>query len=212
MQLVIDETLDKKSFAANVKEIYNKVYREYDYRPIESLGSWLATIKLYPKFREALDVGCGLGQGIWAMRSVYRKVFGCDIANLREHWIKAGIDQYCTVAPAHKMPYKTGRFDLVVCSDVLEHIPEKLMDDTFREICRVGGENYLFNICNRDDICPGNLREKGIAKLHITIKPESWWEEKVESNGMAIIAKATYGGDPGVFTLKAIKVKEREAA
>ena len=195
----IDQTLDKKKLAANVKEVYNKVYKEYAYYPKESAGCWALVSKLFPWFKEALDVGCGIGQGIAAMRGIYKNVYGCDISDLRHYWKAQGIEQYCLIAPAHKLPYTSNRFDLVVCSDVLEHIPEKLVDDTLAELYRVGRGCYFFVICSRQDT-HNDLRKNGIVELHITIKPDEWWEEKFKSHGMKIISKIKYPEDPDIVT------------
>jgi ubiquinone/menaquinone biosynthesis C-methylase UbiE len=201
----IDQTLDKKKLAANVKEVYNKVYKEYAYYPKESAGCWALVSKLFPWFKEALDVGCGIGQGIAAMRNIYKSVYGCDISDLRNYWKDQRIDKFCKIAPAHKLPYTTNRFDLVVCSDVLEHIPEKLVDDTLAELYRVGRGCYYLTICSRQDKAKNNLRERGIVELHITIKPDDWWEEKIKAHGMDIISKTNYEEDPGLVTFIAVK-------
>lgn len=205
MKYSIDQTLDKKSLTSNLKSVYNKVYHEHEYHPVNSKGCWSIIRVLYPWFTEALDVGCGIGYGIEETRKQGKNVYGCDISNLTNYWKKLGIDKYCEVAPAHKMPYRSGRFDLVVCSDVLEHVPEKLVDDTLAELYRVGNACYFFHICSREEISKNNLREQGIVQLHITIKPDEWWKEKIEQHGFKVLGMVNYEKEPWLVDITAIK-------
>jgi SAM-dependent methyltransferase len=205
MLLSIDQTLDKKELLASMKSVYNTIYSEHGYNPINSLGCWSIISRVFSGFKEALDVGCGMGYGLAEARRKRLNVYGCDISNLTKQWKKLGIDAYCRVAPAHSMPYKTGRFDLVVCSDVMEHIPEKMVDDTLKEIYRVGNMNYFFHICSHLENSKDNLMDKGICVLHITIKPDEWWHDKLRENGFKILGSYKYDDDPGLLDITATK-------
>jgi SAM-dependent methyltransferase len=205
MLLNIDQSLNKKELAAAVKHIYNTIYSEHGYHPTNSYSCWSIVSRVFNGFKEALDVGCGMGYGIAEARGKRLNVYGCDLANLTKFWKELGIEQYCQIAPAHSMPYKTGRFDLVVCSDVLEHIPEKMVDDTLREIRRVGSLNYFFHICSHLENTKGSLGEKGICELHITIKPDDWWKEKLEENGFKVLGIKRDDGDYGLVDITASK-------
>lgn len=204
MLLEVNQTLDKKGITDSLKYVYNELYKNHDYHPTNSLGSWSIISRLF-KFKEALDVGCGIGYGIADGRSKFMRIYGCDIANLRDYWKKLGINEYCEVAPAHHLPYKTGRFDLVVCCDVLEHIPEKLVDDTLREINRVGSRQFFFHICSAIEKSKNNPRDKGICESHITIKPDDWWLDRMALNGFTVLGVKKYPDEPHLLSLTAVK-------
>jgi SAM-dependent methyltransferase len=207
MLLSINENLDKKELMASVKSVYNTIYTEHDYHPTNSTGCWSIVSRIFPRFKEALDVGCGIGYGIAEARTKMLNVYGCDIADLRRFWKELHIEDYCQVAPAHSMPYKTGRFDVVVCSDVLEHIPEKMVLDTLNEIRRVGNLNFFFHICSHVEDSVNNLYDKGICLLHITIKPGDWWKAQLEEAGFNVLGMNTYDNEPGLFDFTASKEK-----
>lgn len=47
------------------------------------------------------------------------------------------------IGSALQLPFPTGSFDIVVCSDVLEHIPPDLRPDAVRELLRVAGHALI---------------------------------------------------------------------
>ena len=67
---------------------------------------------------------------------------------------------------------KQGRtYDLVICTDVLEHIPEDMVEQTLAGLYRITGKHLLLVIA---------LAEHSAGDLdltHVCIKPRSWWEE-----------------------------------
>lgn len=184
-QYHIDNDLPTKALKAQVKDIYNKVYQTGLYDPTNSVWCWNIVRTLFKGFKKALDVGCGKAYGIASARSKGYNIYGCDIANLTEHWAELGIREYCRVAPAHALPYKNKEFDLVVCSDVLEHIPEKLMDETLQEIRRVGNFKYWFHVDTDEERC-SKIKDDHIAELHITRYPKGWWLQKFKDNGFKV--------------------------
>lgn len=206
MLLNVDYNMGKRELGFQMKDIYNTLYVEHDYHPKNSLFFWDLVTKLFPEFQEALDVGCGIGYGLARFRMLNKKIWGCDIANLTEHWKRLNIDQYCRVAPAHHIPFKADRFDLVVSSDVLEHIPEALIDDTFKELYRVGNGCYFFHIHSDREFGPGNLTEQGVFDPHVLIKPEQWWRDKLEEHGFIVLdVKYLFSEDYNVFSVTALK-------
>lgn len=68
-----------------------------------------------------------------------------------------------------------GQFDGVICTDVLEHIPEDLIDETLQIIfSKCTKFAFLVIHCGlADKILPNG------ENAHITIKPPKWWKEKV---------------------------------
>ncbi|HBY93439.1 MAG TPA: hypothetical protein DEP84_05635, partial [Chloroflexi bacterium] len=118
-----------------------------------------------------LDVGCGRG---WAVRA------------LRERGISAwGIDSSpslaaLTVIPgafiratADRLPFANGMFDVVLCTDVLAHIPDRFVARTLRDLVRVCG-GYL--VATIDCVDP-------TKEGHLTIRPRRWWLERLVEAG-----------------------------
>jgi ubiquinone/menaquinone biosynthesis C-methylase UbiE len=92
-----------------------------------------------------LDIGCGTGTlGIAASRRVGPSgtVCGIDasppmIARARRKAAKAGVDVDFRVAVAESLPFPDGRFDVVMSTLMLHHLPRKTRQQCAGEIRRV---------------------------------------------------------------------------
>jgi ubiquinone/menaquinone biosynthesis C-methylase UbiE len=92
-----------------------------------------------------LDVGCGTGTlSIAAKRLVGPKgtVYGIDasremIARARKKAVKAGIEVVFTNEVAEALPFQDARFDAVLASMMLHHLPGEARRQCLREVRRV---------------------------------------------------------------------------
>ena len=121
-----------------------------------------------------LDIGCGPGYSLNIAKAYDIDSYGIDIVpELEPTWKCNNFN--CKVACCDAIPFEDSMFDIVVCLDVMEHIPEEGIDDTLNEIKRVGKHNGL-NLINI------SLREEefkyGNETLHVTVKPSKWWVNK----------------------------------
>lgn len=98
--------------------------------------------------------------------------YGCGRSDLVAHFWKDGrrrIARYDPAIPAFKaMP--DGRFDLVLCCDVMEHIPMDSVDRVFREILTKSGR-ALFTISTK----PARARLPDGRNAHCTLLTETEW-------------------------------------
>lgn len=161
--------------------IYEDAYQQRGYHPTHSDNLWPMILDAVP-FDRALDVGCGEGQGIKKARDMGKDVWGIDIADISRIWKENGIADYCMVAPAHKMPFDDNSFEFIVCSETMEHVPMDGIDDTLKEIYRVGSDKFLFTIALTHDT---HARATGVG-YHVTLKPKEWWFDKLEEHGFKI--------------------------
>jgi hypothetical protein len=107
-----------------------------------------------------LDYGSGKG----VCHKDRTKVWGVEITQY-DPAVK-GID----VLPNHM-------FDAVICTDVLEHVPEDELDETLKNIfCRAEKLVYL-SISTK----PANKTLPNGLNAHVTVKPPEWWIEKVSA-------------------------------
>jgi SAM-dependent methyltransferase len=94
-----------------------------------------------------LDVGCGEGRHTVAAARDAGEVVGVDLDPGRLATAREDYDTYADGTPgafirgdALSLPFTDGAFDVVVCSEVLEHIPDyEAAIAELRRVCRTGG-------------------------------------------------------------------------
>lgn len=126
----------------------NPFFSEDLWRATEALTAALIRKHAAPGAR-ILDVGCGLGRLLEQFGELQR--YGMDISpGYLEHAQRKGID--VCLSRVEDMPYREGFFDLVVCTDVLEHVFD--LDLACRRILRVVREGgvLVVRVPYREDL------------------------------------------------------------
>jgi len=112
---------------------------------VRRLGDLLPDVS----YETVLEVGCGEGVLLASLRHALQGRFtiGVDV-DLEE--IEAARRNApfakCIVADAYHLPFDDNRFDLVICSEVLEHLGDP--DTAVCEIRRVSKRHCLFSVPN----------------------------------------------------------------
>ena len=130
-----------------------------------------------------LDVGCGEGWLVSALRQAGVRAWGIDAsADLAAVSLVPGL---CVRARADALPCADRSIDLVVCFDVLQHIPEPRIRRTLRELARVGHSLLLA-------IDTGAPWREG----HRTLHDPHWWRQRCAEAGLELEqrARASIGG------------------
>jgi ubiquinone/menaquinone biosynthesis C-methylase UbiE len=97
------------------------------------------------KFESALDLGCGVGSNFEVLKSFSKNVIGIDSSNEAIKYCKnRGYDKLMKM-DALKMKFKNNSFDLVLCSDVLEHIDDKKAVDEILRVLKPKGI-FVFSV------------------------------------------------------------------
>lgn len=160
------------------------------------------------------DAGCACGSILKGFKDlpVYERVVGVDLS---AHMIALGRDRFGFAADElvagsiAKIPAETGSVSLLHSAQVLEHIPDSLVDailDEFARVLRPGGRAFL---C-LDAIRNGETREMYMGDpTHVNIQPVLYWTEKLQKRGLlfdieaynrfARSARGPTDGDPRSF-------------
>ena len=159
-----------------------------------------AWVKLF-KPKNALDVGCGQGCFVAALRKHGVKAEGFDFSKYAlEHHHPECKKEWLKLHDATKpWPYKDKSFDLVVCLDFYEHIYEedlpKVLDEMFRvarkwiflQIAVVGGGSGAEIHRKGFSLRKGQLPPKELLPLtvagHVNVRTRKYWRRKLKRRG-----------------------------
>lgn len=101
-------------------------------------------------FNTILDVGCARGGLLKVLDISHGCYTGFDISNVMIEKNKKDYSgaNWC-VGDVTKLPYKDNSFDVVVCSDVLIHVPFCLWQHALNECLRVANKYVLLVVRNK---------------------------------------------------------------
>lgn len=126
----------------------------------ESLKSFVLPFVGFLKPKSILDYGCGQSRLLEILRKEDR------LLDAKLYKFDPAIEEYEVLVPQN--------IDMIICTDVLEHIPEDELDGLLRTI-KIKSDNIIFTICCREAIY--NLPDG--QNCHCTIRPKKWWISKI---------------------------------
>ncbi len=100
-----------------------------------------------PGVQSVLDLGCGQGE---LSRDLCpgRSVVGCD----RSQEALQRVTGPCVRCSSDALPFGDRSFDLVLCSQVLEHLPEPVYRGTLQEMARVAARHIIVSVPYRETL------------------------------------------------------------
>ena len=121
-----------------------------------------------------LDVGCGSGATVAALRARGVQAHGVDYAEAMVDVARTvhGLESFVTVADAEDLPFESETFDVVIVNGVLHHLAvQERLPSSLRELHRVlkpGGRLCMFD---RN----GSLLSNGFSKACVLLKEVLRW-------------------------------------
>jgi ubiquinone/menaquinone biosynthesis C-methylase UbiE len=116
-------------------------------------------------------IGCGNGFEVIEYLNQGHDAYGTEVHPIDVKILKGRIIN----AAVPNLPFKDKEFDLLHCTEVLEHVPEEETDDFLKECKRVSKKQF-FSIAT----------EKDSFNTHININKPGWWIDKFNENKMGI--------------------------
>lgn len=131
-----------------------KHYRKFNYNDPthEKRFRYLTSVLTkYFKFKTFLDVGCGTGHVVRNLLKLGYAVRGVEVSQdaIKHYMSDLQREGLVVRAGIEKLPFRSNQFDLVFCSDVLEHIPIFDIATSINELIRVT-KKYLVLTINLD--------------------------------------------------------------
>ena len=119
-----------------------------------------------------IDFGCGTGRATLELHRRGMDVRLVDLApNCLDDDVRAELGDRLEVG--NLWDYD-GAADWAVCCDVMEHLPTEYVMAAILNIGRICDQGW-FTICNKEDHFGESIGET----LHLTVKPYSWWLERM---------------------------------
>jgi len=115
------------------------------------------------KPKTLLDYGCGRGDAYRSPHKLHHQL-GIPRPNVTLYDPAFRRDD---ILPA-------GKFDMVICSDVLEHVPEDEVDQLIERLFGYGRLIIWASVCCR----PAKKTFPDGTNMHVTVQPYEWWERK----------------------------------
>jgi SAM-dependent methyltransferase len=120
--------------------------------------------------RSALDAGCAMGMLVEALRDRGVEAEGVDISPYAIEQARPDVRPHCRVASVAD-PFGR-RYDLIVCIEVLEHLPAREAERAIANLCRFT-EDVVFTST------PEDFREA----THLNVQPPEYWAEAFARHG-----------------------------
>lgn len=130
---------------------YYSVYLNYNLEAIErglTIGNLISKITNIDG-KTILDAGCGMGGISIAMAKMKGRVFSLDfnakfIPIAKTRALEEKVDAVFIRGSNEKLPFMDNFFDIIICNDVIEHVPEPMnMISEFDRALKPGGLLYL---------------------------------------------------------------------
>lgn len=120
--------------------------------------------------RSVLDVGCAIGLLVEALRARGVEAYGVDVSEYAIGQAHASVRPFCRVGQATE-PFGR-RYDLIVCIEVLEHLPPEQAQPAVANFCR-HADSVLFSSSPFD-----------YAELtHFNVQPPPYWAKLFAQQG-----------------------------
>lgn len=117
-----------------------------------------------------LDAGCAWGFLVEALRQRDVEAYGIDISDYAIRNVHPDIQPYCWVGSVAE-PFPQ-RYDLIVCIEVLEHLPQALAEQAVVNFCQ-HSDDILFSST------PFDYKEA----THFNVQPPEYWAELFARQG-----------------------------
>lgn len=166
-----------------------------------------ATIDLIPDdVQSLLDVGCGDGRIINRLNGKYEKICGLDISQKALEHVKTPKVQ----GSLEELPFLDNSFDILICCEVLEHLPYPVYKKAIKEMERVSKKYILISVPNNENLGSRMIKcPKCGCSSHIWRHLRSFNKEKLKTlfNDFEIQKTKNHLAEQFIFVDTFLKIK-----
>lgn len=169
------------------ERVYNNLYQigyhaDPNYSHSYPLIEWLLE---NVEFESIVDVGASTGAAVKELTDKGKAALGLEVSmeavELAHKYGRSVIQ-----GMAQKMPFPTNFCDVVMSTDVMEHLAPEHVADAISECHRVARLCIAMKIASFKEM--GSWGDMvGVSDLHLTVKPIHWWIEQFLQFGGELI-------------------------
>lgn len=131
-------------------------------------------IAVIPGVDSILDAGCAMGLLVESLRALGKEAYGVDISSYAIGKVNKSVTEYCWQGDI-VAPFKHAWYDLIVCTDVLEHIDPRYAQTVIDNLA-AHTNKVIFSSTPNDTGEP----------THINVQPFQYWMDMFELAGFRI--------------------------
>lgn len=150
----------------------------FDGRSLMPHGNTIEALVAEHQARTLLDYGCGKGKQYGPVRITFPD--GRVLDSIREYW---GVEEIRCYDPAYSrfVDLPEGKFDGVICTDVLEHCPEQDLPWIIAELFSFA-EKFVFATVA---LFPAGKTLRNGENAHCTLRPAAWWRDLIVTTAVS---------------------------
>jgi len=153
-------------------------YRSYHGGPYERSQIWLGAMRLLAdgiirecnQPRRVLDAGCAIGLLVEALRDRGVEAYGFDLSPYAIGQAHESVKAWCWVGSL--LDPIAERYDLIICHEVLEHLPPGDADAAVARLCAAS-----------DDVLFSSTPDGFAEDTHLNVKPVDYWASLFAKQG-----------------------------
>ena len=165
----------EKKYYENI-EFWSKEIPERELHRIKTISSYIPD-----DVHTVLDVGCGNGIFVNYLKdnfNRFNRIHGMDRSKSAIKYVKTER----SLGNIDKLNFKDNEFDLVVCLEVLEHLPVNIYQKALNEISRVSKKYIIITVPNNEDLSKHHIECPGCkTKFHISLHLRSFNKETMQN-------------------------------
>ena len=146
---------------------------------------------------ELIDIGSGRGQLLQLVSSHFKNAILTSVDLQKIHDVTVSYFIECDLSKeSDRVALLNKRYDVLVCTDVLEHLDKSFILDVFDTFSKLSNKSILA-IANHSDVLNG-------VELHTIQEDNQWWETYIKKFYTIEDAVSAYYGRLFMYTVKSL--------
>jgi len=154
-------------------------------------------IKLYLNPKNCLDVGCGTGGLVRALRQLGIDAYGVEISPTALKLTAPSLKPFVKLGDINKLPYQNDQFDLVLTFDVMEHLERSKIRQALGETFRVAKKYIYHKIYTTENTWINVFHGKDFS--HLSVLSQKFWRRIFASYDNVLVQRGGFFKLPTFF-------------